>query len=43
MDEKEIKALIRESRLAGGITALERYDETGRLSFDKKKTSKEKD
>jgi len=39
MRAQEIEALIRESESAGGITALEEYDNTGKLPFEKERIS----
>ena len=39
MRAQEIDSLIKESIAAGGITALEEYDETGHLPFEKERIS----
>ena len=37
MRQQEIDSLIKESRKAGGITALEEYDRTRKLRFQKER------
>ena len=37
MQQQEIKSLIAESRREGGITALEEYDRTRKLPFEKER------
>jgi len=39
MRAQEIDSLIKESIAAGGITALEEYDKTGHLPFEKERVS----
>ncbi len=39
MRQQEIKSLIEESRKEGGITALEEYDRTRKLPFQKERVS----
>lgn len=39
MRQQEIKSLIEESRREGGITALEEYDRTRKLPFEKERVS----
>ncbi|MFO7872815.1 MAG: hypothetical protein R6U26_04260 [Candidatus Undinarchaeales archaeon] len=39
MRQQEIKKLIEESRKEGGITALEEYDRTRKLPFEKERVS----
>lgn len=39
MRQQEIKSLIEESKKEGGITALEEYDRTRKLPFQKERVS----